>query len=134
MPRSIPAIPPYGFLLDDLKPTLTVSAPRPGVNSMPIEELRFAFADNHSGIDLPSLSVTADFAINGRAAGAELADLAVPLGDGRYAIALSTAITQASDRHLRVAIRDQQGNITRVNQAFRVDAIGDLLLRDGFEF
>jgi len=42
--------------------------------------------------------------------------------------------TAASDRHLRVAIRDQQGNVTRVNQAFHVDANGDLLLRDGFEF
>jgi len=42
--------------------------------------------------------------------------------------------TGASDRHLRVAIRDQQGNITRVNRAFHVDAIGDLLLRDSFEF
>lgn len=126
--------PAYGFLLDDLKPTLTVSSPRPGLNATAIEALRFAAADNHSGLALGTLSVRADFAVNGRAANSELADLASALGDGRYVIALSTPISSASDRHLRVEIRDVQGNVTRVNQAFSVDAIADRLLLDGFEF
>ena len=125
--------PAYGFLLDDLKPTLTISAPRPGMNATAIEELRFAFADNNSGINPASLSVTADLAINGRAAHSELADLAVPLGDGRFAITLTTPITSINNAHLRVHIRDLQGNITRVNQAFSVNAVSDRFFRDGFE-
>jgi len=125
--------PAYGYLLDDLKPTLTVSLPRAGVNLSVITQLRFAFADAHSGIDLASLSVSADFAVNGRAPGAELADLSQAAGDGIYEIALATPLALVSNWHLRVSIQDQQGNITRVNQAFSVTAaIGDVF-RDGFE-
>jgi hypothetical protein len=124
----------YGYLLDDLKPTLTVSMPRPGINMQAISELRFAFADGHSGIDAASLSVRADVTINGRAAGSELADLAQSLADGRFRIALSTPIALVSNRHIQVSIRDLQGNITRVNQAFSVSAAADGLFLDGFEF
>jgi hypothetical protein len=125
--------PAYGYLLDDLKPTLTVSLPRAGINSAVVTQLRFAFADAHSGIDLGSLSVSADFPVNGRAPGVELADLAQNVGDGIYEIALSSPLTLVSNQHLRVSIRDVQGNITRVNQAFSVTAaLGDLF-RDGFE-
>ncbi|MGE4069578.1 MAG: hypothetical protein AB7E72_00205 [Lysobacterales bacterium] len=125
--------PAYGYLLDDLKPTLTVSLPRAGVNTAVITRLRFGFADAHSGIDPASLSVSADFGVNGRAPGAELADLAQVVGDGIYEITLSTPLALVSNQHLQVSIRDLQGNVTRVNQAFSVTAaLGDVF-RDGFE-
>lgn len=122
----------YGWLLDDLKPTLTISQPRPGPNHG-LGELRFAFADANSGIAPGSLSVQASFAVNGRPAGSELADLASGLGGERYRIALSAPLSATSDAWLRVAIADQQGNITRVQRDFSVLGSGDLLLRDGFE-
>ncbi len=126
--------PVYGYLLDDLKPTLTVSLPRAGINTQAIGELRFAVADGHSGIDVATLSVTADFVVNGRVAGSQLADLAQHLGEGRHVITLSSPLALVSDRHLRVTIRDLQGNITRVDQAFSVSAAADGLFLDGFEF
>ncbi len=124
----------YGYLLDDLKPALTISMPRSGANTQAVGQLRFAFADAHSGIQLASLSVTADFVVNGRAGGAELADLAQNVGDGMYAITLSSPVALVSNKHLRVSIRDVQGNVTRVNQAFSVTAAADGLFLDGFEF
>lgn len=125
--------PTYGYQLDDLKPTLTISAPRPGVNAQPVTQLRFAFADANSGIVLNTLSVRADFTVNGRPPEAELADLAQNIGDGQYGITLSTPLALVQNRHLRVSIRDGQGNITRVNQRFSVTASADGLLLDGFE-
>ena len=123
----------YGWLLDDLRPTLTVSAPRAGNNASAVSALRFAFVDAHSGIDPASLAVSADFPVNGRPAGAELADLAADLGDGRRQIALQTPIELAENWHLRVAIADQQGNITRVVQAFSVSVGQDGVFADGYE-
>lgn len=123
----------YGWLMDDLRPALTVSAPRAGINPETITHLRFAYADANSGIAAGSLSVTADFSINGRAAGVELADLTADLGDGRRAIALSAPIETASDWHLFVEVADQQGNITRVAQAFSVTAGVDQLFANGYE-
>lgn len=125
--------PAYGYLLDDLKPTLTVSAPRAGVNAQAIAQLRFAFADANSGIDPQSLQVTADFVVNGRAPGSELADLAQNVGDGMRTITLSSPLALVSNKHLRVSVRDLQGNITRVDQAFSVSGAADGLFLDGFE-
>lgn len=125
--------PTYGYQLDDLKPTLTISAPRPGVNAQPVTRLRFAFTDANSGIVLNTLSVKANFAVNSRPPEAELADLAQNIGDGQYGITLSSSLAQVQNRHLRVSIRDGQGNITRVNQRFSVTASADGLYLDGFE-
>lgn len=123
----------YGWLLDDLRPTVTISSPRAGNNSQAIDVLRFAIADGNSGINLTTLQVTAGFEVHGRPAGAALADLAVPLGEGRYALTLSAPLALVSNQHLTVSVRDVQGNLTRVVQAFSVPVAADGLLRDGFE-
>jgi len=123
----------YGWFLDDLKPSLNVSAPRAGSLAQPVTQFRFGFADANSGIDAASLSVTSDQVVNGRPAGAELASLAQPDGDGIWRIALSTPIAQVTNAHLRVAIRDNEGNITRIDRRFSVLAAADGLFLDGFE-
>jgi hypothetical protein len=123
----------YGWFLDDLKPTLEVSLPRAGMLNQAVTQFRFAFADANSGIQPGSLSVTSDQVVNGRPAGAELAALAQPAGDGIWAIALSTPIAQVTNAHLRVSIRDVQGNVTRVDREFSVLAAADGVLLDGFE-
>lgn len=123
----------YGWLLDDLRPTLTVSLPRPGANSGPITELRFAYTDANSGINQSSLSLSASFPVNGRPPGSELKDLASALGDDRYRIVLSSPLQQLQDALLHVRIADVQGNITRVARAFSVSADAGALFRDGFE-
>jgi len=125
--------PAFGWMLDDLKPTVSVSLPRPGMNPMPVHELRFGLADANSGVNLATLSVKADIALAGRPANAELADLAQEIADGVYRITLAPALTQVADAVVHVQVRDMQGNITRVARAFRVNADLDLLFRDGFE-
>jgi hypothetical protein len=110
----------YGWFLDDLRPTLAVSAPRPGANAAPLSEIRFGAADAFSGIDPSSFSVTADIALAGRQPEQELADLAVPAGDGIYTIPLAAPIQAVTDAHLRVEVADNQGNVTRVARKFFV--------------
>ncbi|MBX3701186.1 MAG: hypothetical protein KF903_09340 [Dokdonella sp.] len=122
-----------GWLLDDLKPTLAVSAPRAGINVAPLTALRIGSGDANSGIAPGSLSITADFAVNGRAAGAELADLAVEVADGVREIALDPPLMLLSRRHLNAQVYDQQGNVTRVRVAFSVNPHGDAIFTDGFD-
>src|SRR6185295_6269282 len=76
--------------------------------------------DAYTGVNLPSLSITADFSIAGRPAGAELADLAQSSGDGIHVIALAQPITTIVSAHIHVSIRDLQGNTTRINRRFSV--------------
>ena len=55
---------------------------------------------------------------------AELADLAVALGDDVYVVDLSPALTGPFDGHVLASVRDLQGNITRVNRHFYIDCGG----------
>ncbi len=110
----------YGWFLDDLRPSLNVSSPRPGTNTAPLTSIRLGAADAHSGVDWTTLSITADFAVDGRAPGAQLADLAAPVDDGIYAIPLSPPIAALGDGTLNVAVSDRQGNISGVARHFAV--------------
>ncbi len=121
----------YGWFLDDLKPTVTVSSPRPGLVEDPVTAIRFGLADANSGIELATLSVTADFPVAGRAPGSELNDLAVAVGDGIYEIGLGGALGPLAEAHVRVEVADVQGNITRIDQRFATAA--GLVFSDGFE-
>lgn len=125
--------PAFGWHLDDLKPTLEVSAPRAGVLRDVVDVIRVGFADANSGIAPGSLSIRADVVVAGRAAGTELADLALPAGDGIVEIALAPPLHSLPQAHLTVTVRDVQGNITRVGRRFSVDATLDDVFRDGFE-
>ncbi len=121
----------YGWFLDDLKPTLTLSEPRPGLNPTGFSSLRFGLADANSGIDLPTLSVRATFPIAGRSPLTELADLATQVGDGIYEIPLGAPPGSLLDAHVLVEVADHQGNITRIDQ--RVSTAEALIFTDGFE-
>ncbi len=121
----------YGWFLDDLRPTVTVASPRPGINAQPIDTIRFGLADANSGLDLGTLSVTADFPASGRPAGAELADLAVVEADGVWTLALGSALPSLVGANLQISVADVQGNITR--EARRFSTIDPLLFADGFE-
>jgi hypothetical protein len=119
-----------GWFLDEVRPTVAVSSPRPGLNTQPINVLRFGLADANSGVDLTTLSVTADFVVENRPPGAELADLAMPTGDGVWTVFLSESLVDLASE-LRVEVKDNQGNVTRVRQSFNT-ALG-LVFADSFE-
>jgi hypothetical protein len=124
----------FGWFVDDNRPTLAVSLPRAGQNSGPLSQLRVGIADAYTGIAPGSLSIKADIAINGRAAGQELADLAQASGEGIYTIALTPPLSGVALAHLRVQVADRQGNVTRVNQKFSVASPPDtLIFADSFE-
>ncbi len=110
----------FGWFVDDVRPTLTVSQPRPRANAGPLTSLRFGVADANTGVDMSKLSVRADVAIASRAANTELADLAVPIGDGIYAISLTVPITNVTNANLSVQIADKQGNVTSEKITFSV--------------
>ncbi len=119
----------FGWLLDDLRPTVHISQPRPNRNNDPIESIRFGLADANSGLDLGALSVRASFPVRGRRAFAELADLAVAGAGGVWEISLDQP-RSLGESHVLVEVRDNQGNITRVDRRFRV---GETLFADDFE-
>lgn len=105
----------YGWFLDDQRPTLAVSLPRAGVNLTPVTAVRFGVADANSGVDPASLSMIASFAVSGRPAGAQLADLATVVGDGIYQLAIAPPASEAT---VTVSVADRQGNVTRVERVF----------------
>ncbi len=123
--------PGFGWFLDDLKPTLHVSVPRLGFNPDPVFLLRVGVADANSGVDLATLSLTADLPVEGRPPGAELADLAVEQAPGVYAILLSQPLPELTAATLSAEVADHQGNVTRV--ARRFSTVEALIFADGFE-
>ncbi|MCB1009584.1 MAG: hypothetical protein KDB94_11910, partial [Acidobacteria bacterium] len=109
---------PYGWLLDDQRPALALSLPRPGANETPVDRIRIGVADGDSGVDLATLSLRADFEVSGRPAGSELADLASAVADGVYEVAFGSPLPPRLGLHVDAEVRDVQGNVTRVRRAF----------------
>jgi hypothetical protein len=89
----------YGWFLDDLRPTLTVSSPRPNENRSPLTEIRVGLADAYTGIDQTSLSVKAAFAVNGLAPGSELVSLGSFVDEGIFSIRLATPLLELPASH-----------------------------------
>jgi hypothetical protein len=109
-----------GWFLDEIRPVVELSRPRAGVNRGAVDRLRIGLADAVSGVDLATLSVKADFVVAGRAKGAQLADLAVPVGDGIWEIAIGRALPATARARVQVSVKDRQGNVTRVDRRFSV--------------
>lgn len=109
-----------GWFLDDLRPTLTLSAPRAGMNVQPIQIIRIGAHDYYSGLDLDSLSVEASFPVNGISPGTNLASLFQPMGDHIWRIKLSQPLEALLDGEITVSIKDYQGNQTTLTRHFSV--------------
>jgi hypothetical protein len=109
----------FGWFVDDVKPAVAVSSPRPGGNDPAPSVIRVGLADAYSGIDLGSLSITADFDVAGRSPGEELADLASASGGDIFTIPLG-ALEEDVFLHVTVVAADNQGNETRVRRRFFV--------------
>src|SRR5579871_232961 len=61
-----------GYFADEIKPTVALSWPRSGQDSSPLNAITIGMFDAYSGINASSLSVVANFVVNGKAAGTEL--------------------------------------------------------------
>jgi hypothetical protein len=118
-----------GWFIDDVKPTITISKPRQNLSSGQITEFVFGLADLNSGIDFSTLSVKANFKVNGNLANTELSSLVTNIGDGIYKIQLNRPIPRNTfNRHLKIEITDFQGNIKRTDLRFYTLAVAHHIL------
>jgi hypothetical protein len=109
-----------GWFVDDVRPTLTVSQPRPGLNGVAPSVIRVGIADAYTGILTGSLSITASVPLAGLPAGAQLAGLASATGSGIYTLPLGGPMPDVANARLYAQVSDVQGNLTRVVVTFSV--------------
>ena len=109
---------PYGYFLDDLKPTVHVDVPRAGLLTEALTRIRFGLADANSGVNLSTLSVLASFDVGCQTPVQQLAGLAVEVDDGIYEIQLPSSVRNATRGWVNVSVKDRQGNVTRVDRKF----------------
>ncbi len=105
----------FGWMLDDQRPTLTLTSPRAGANP-PLARILVGMYDS-GGLVPESFRVAASFPVDGIAAGKDLAGKFCPLSRGVWELKLDTPITLASGM-LAVTVRDRQGNESRIERTF----------------
>jgi hypothetical protein len=108
-----------GWMLDDNRPTLTVTYPRAGANE-PLTRLLVGTYDYGTGLDMDSFRVVADFPLDGAPAGENLASRFQPKADGVWEFALTQPLAELPRGKLIVSVKDRQGNVTRVERTFSV--------------
>jgi hypothetical protein len=116
-----PGRPGGGWLLDDQRPTLAFASPKAGANAT-LERILVGMHDTGTGLDPASLTVTADFAIDGAKAGENLSNGFKPLSPGVWEWRLAKPVTQLPKGTLSVSVKDRQGNVTRIERTFSVGA------------
>jgi hypothetical protein len=109
-----------GWLLDEGRPTLTLAEPGPGAGVKPLTRILLGMHDYGSGLDLDSFTVTADFALDGSAAGRNLASKFTALPDHRWELKLAQPLARLPRGKLVVSIKDRQGNVSTVERTFSV--------------
>jgi len=109
----------FGWLLDDQRPTLTLTYPRAGVNTELIRIL-VGMYDYDTGLDRDSFQVVADFPMDGVAGGENLAAKLQPKTDGIWELVLSKPIAELTKGKLTVSVKDKQGNVSRIERTFSV--------------
>jgi hypothetical protein len=109
----------YGWLLDDNRPTLTVTLPRPGANDE-LKRLVIGMHDYGSGLDLTRFEMRADFAIDSVPAGENLAAKFKEKSQGVWEWALSKPVAALPRGKLTVTVADKQGNVTRLERVVSV--------------
>jgi hypothetical protein len=111
----------HGWMLDDQRPTLTLTYPAAGDNNE-LSRLIVGMHDYGTGIDPASFTVTADFPLDGVKPGENLATRFQEKSPGVRELKLSRPIRDLPRGTLSVAVRDRQGNLTRIDRSFSVGA------------
>jgi Hydrazine synthase alpha subunit middle domain len=108
-----------GWMLDDQRPTLTMTHPKAGANES-LTRILIGMDDFSSGLNMDSFKVVADFPVDGVAAGENLAKRFQPVTQGVWAWQLKQPITDLQRGTLTVAIKDRPGNVSRIERTFSV--------------
>src|SRR5262249_31690347 len=112
-----------GWLEDDSRPTLALTYPRRGANAE-LPRILVGMHDPDSGLDMKSFSVVADVAVDGIAAGKELAAKFRVKASGVWEWKLAKPVTALPRSKLTVSVKDRQGNLTRIERTFSVGKRG----------
>ncbi len=110
-----------GWMMDDQRPTLTLTVPRVR-NTTPLSRIVVGMHDYGTGLDAASFSVVADFAVEGISVGENLATKFRSLSGGVWELKLAKPITNLPRGTLTVSVKDRQGNTTRIERTFSVEA------------
>jgi hypothetical protein len=109
----------YGWMGDDQRPTLVMTSPSAGSNAK-LDRILIGMTDVYSGLDEKSLTVTADFAVNGAKPGTELASSFRPKSPGVWELKLDAPVAALARGTLTVSVKDRQGNTSRIERRFSV--------------
>jgi hypothetical protein len=113
----------YGWMVDDQRPTLTLTYPRAGVNES-LSRILVGMHDFGTGLDMDGFRVIANFPVNGIAAGENLAKKFTPVTQGVWELKLAKPVIRLPGGKLTVAVRDGQGNVSRIDRTFSVGKSG----------
>ena len=113
-----------GWMCDDNRPTLALTEPGSGQNQAPLQRILVGMYDVYSGLDEKTFSVTADFAIDGIAAGENLAPRFSPAAPGVWEMKLAKPIASLPTGLIVATVRDRQGNVARIDRTFHIVAEG----------
>jgi hypothetical protein len=106
-----------GWMLDDQRPTLALTHPKPGRNG-PLARIVIGMHDYDTGVNPASFHATADFGVNGLAPGTDLAPHFKPGRDGVYELPLDAPLGDLASGTITVSVKDRQGNATRIVRTF----------------
>ena len=76
--------------------------------------------DYYTGLDVASLWVTADFAIDGVKPGENLAPKLKALPENRWELRLAQPVTALPRGKLTVSVKDRVGNVSKIERTFSV--------------
>jgi hypothetical protein len=105
-----------GWLLDDQRPTLTITTPAAGEIDR-LDEISIGLDDAYTGIDRDTLRVTLDAAVGGIAAGQNLASKFSETSPGVLVWKIP-APAGLKNGQLTVSVRDKQGNEAKIVRRF----------------
>lgn len=103
----------YGWMLDDNRPTLTLTYPKANANP-PLTRIVVGMHDYDTGLNMESFEVSADFAIDGVAPGQNLAARFKPVSQGVWEYRVTQPIAMLPAGTMTVTVRDRQGNMTKI--------------------
>lgn len=106
-----------------LVPTSTLTYPKVGANPA-LTRIQVGMHDYDTGLDMDSFQVVADFAVDGLAAGQNLASKFKAKTPGVWEWTLPKPLTVLPKGKLTVAVKDCQGNISRIERTFFVGKQG----------
>jgi hypothetical protein len=115
-----PTVRGFGWMLDDQRPTLTLTSPRPG-NNPPLTRILVGMHD-YGGLVPESFQVVANFPVGGIAAGTNLAEKFRTVAPGVWEWQLGTPV-EVDHGKLTVSVKDARGNETLIERTF--SALGD---------